>query len=94
VFTFADPVRRDGVFLGVAGADVAVQNIEPALLGALAPLGEDAVLVGQDRRVVTANSAQWPVGARLKSFPEVGAGFRDVVPVTADLGWALAVADH
>jgi hypothetical protein len=93
VYTFAVPVRADGAFLGVAGADVSVQTLEPVLLAALKPLAADAVVVSADRRVVVANSARWAVGSRLKSFPEAGtAGFRSVHPVDDGLGWVVAVA--
>lgn len=93
VYTFALPVHDDGRFLGVAGADVPVQALEPALLAALGRAGAPAVVVAEDRRVVVANSGRWTVGARLKSFPDSASGeFAEVVPVTDELGWVLAVS--
>jgi hypothetical protein len=93
VYTFAVPVRVGGTFLGVAGADVSVQDLEPALLAALKPLAADAVVVASDRRVVVANSGRWSVGSRLRSFPEAGVdGFVSVHPVCDDLGWVVAVS--
>jgi hypothetical protein len=94
VYTFAVPALADRVFLGVAGADVPVQDLEPALLAALKPLTADAVVVAADRRVVVANRGRWSVGSRLRSFPEAGKdGFVAVHPVGHELGWVVAVAD-
>lgn len=92
VYTFAVPVTDGDRFVGVAGADVPVQNLEPALLAALEPVAGPAVVVAPDRRVVAANSGRWWVGSRLRSFPGDGSDdFAEVLPVTADIGWVLAV---
>jgi hypothetical protein len=93
VFTFAVPVTDGAAFLGIAGADVGVHDLEPALLAALDGLPGPAVVVAPDRRVVVANSGRWTVGARLRSFPDVDGGeFAEVHLVDDDLGWVLALA--
>lgn len=93
VYTFASPAVGPDGFLGVGGADAAVELVEPLLLQALEPLDGDALVVTADRRVVVATTGRWTPGARLRSLPEPGPGWSAVVPVTDDLGWLLAVAD-
>jgi hypothetical protein len=91
------PVLADGIFLGVAGADLVVAEVEHRLLAALRQSPQDAVVVSTERRVITANTSRWMVGARLPSMPTAGrsadpTAFREVVEMPLGTGWVLAVA--
>jgi hypothetical protein len=84
---------RYGEFLGVAGADIRMSQLEPALLAILRPLACPAVLATAERRVIAANTARWIVGTRLDRLPRLGYdGFTDVAEIGADSGWLLAAA--
>lgn len=62
ILTLTLPVVRDGRFLGVAGADIAVGAIEPIAAPALAATGADAALLNHRGRVIATNTPRWPVG--------------------------------
>ena len=62
ILTLTLPVVRDGRFLGVAGADIAVGSIERIAGPALAAAGADAVLLNHRGRVIATNTSRWPVG--------------------------------
>ncbi|MEV0974671.1 cache domain-containing protein [Microtetraspora glauca] len=94
VLTLTVPVS-DEIFLGVAGADLAMSDVEPALLRALRSAGRDALLVSAERRVVAANTPRWVVGSRLPSMPRPHEGeFVEVCPVGLDSGWVVALAEN
>lgn len=91
------PVVADGTFLGVAGADLVVGQLERQLIEVLRQTDEDAVVVNAERRVIAANTPRWMVGSLLPSMPVVGpaadaAAFRDVADMPLGNGWVLAVA--
>lgn len=91
------PVLADGVFLGVAGADLVVAEVEHRLLAALRQSSEDAVIVSPERRVIMANTPRWIVGSRLSALPSAGpptdpSVFREVRQMPLGTGWVLAVA--
>jgi hypothetical protein len=86
------PVIADGVFLGVAGADLVVGDIERRLIEVLRHTGDDAVVVNTERRVIAANTPRWLVGSRLSAAPSVGDTYRDVAELPLGTGWALAIA--
>ena len=54
--TFTTPVVAGGVFAGVVGIDVYVRDLEQRTLGALQAVGEPAVLVNRQGRVVAGNA--------------------------------------
>jgi hypothetical protein len=84
-----------GEFLGVAGADIRMSHLEPALLAILRALAAPAVLVTAERRVLAANTPRWIPGTRLPRLPGPGDGeFTAVTAIGADSGWLLAVASH
>ncbi|MFE3580117.1 cache domain-containing protein [Streptomyces vinaceus] len=92
VFTFTVPVSDD-IFLGVAGMDLGMTELEPRLLGALRRGTHDAVLVGPERHVIAANTSRWVVGSRLPYMPRAGEGeFLVVGDVGLDSGWVVALA--
>lgn len=83
-----------GAFLGVAGADLVVGEIERRLLDVLRGSAADAVIVNAERRVIAANTPRWIVGSRLPALPRTGAdGYREVAELPLGIGWLVAVAD-
>lgn len=87
--TFALPVVIDGVFAGVAGADVALAHLEAELLPVLRRVPSRAALLNHERRVVTANTPHFVTGARVRLDDPAAA--LAVHPVLADLGWSLVL---
>jgi DNA-binding FadR family transcriptional regulator len=86
ILTLTLPVVRDGTFLGVAGADIAVAGIEALGGAALAALDREAALVNHRQRIIATNSPRrlvgtlWPDGdGSLVSDPR--------------LLWSVALAD-
>ncbi|KWX66337.1 hypothetical protein [Mycobacterium sp. NAZ190054] len=91
------PVVADGTFLGIAGADLVVGEVERRLLEVLRRCDEDAVVVNTERRVIAANTPRWFVGSRLPAMPAVSpapdpSGFRDVAEMPLGTGWLVAIA--
>ncbi|WP_455360175.1 cache domain-containing protein [Streptomyces sp. SYSU K21746] len=92
VCTFTVPVV-DEVFLGVAGTDLRMSDLESRLLVLLRGAGYDAVLAGAERQVVAANTSRWLVGSRLPRMPQARHGvFLAAGEVGLDSGWVLALA--
>jgi len=81
--TFAVPVEVSGEFVGIAGADVPLAQLEPELLPILRRLPRRAALINHENRVITANTPHYAIGARVKVTEGV---CHDVV---SDLGWKL-----
>jgi len=94
IVTATVPVRVDGTFVGVAGADLLASELERRLVAVLQRSPREAVLVGPERRVVAANTPRWVVGTRLPEPPVVGAEFSEVEEVPSGTGWLLAVASQ
>lgn len=86
------PVIADGTFLGVAGADLVVGDVERRLIEVLRHTDEDAVVVNTERRVIAANTPRWLVGSRLDTVPTVGDTYADVAELPLGTGWCLAIA--
>lgn len=63
--TMTVPVTADGRRVGVAGADVFVESLEPLLLPALRALNSAAALINHAGRVVISADAQLPAGTLL-----------------------------
>ena len=85
--TFAVPVDVAGEFVGIAGADVPLAQLEPELLPILRRLPRRAALINHEQRVITANTPHYAIGARVRPTKgSVDVLERDVV---ADLGWKL-----
>ncbi len=92
VLTMTVPVHLGERFVGVAGADLAVNEVERRLVSVLTGVSRDAVLVSAERRVLAANSPRWVVGTRLREQPVVGEEFRRVDEVPNGTGWRVALA--
>jgi GntR family transcriptional repressor for pyruvate dehydrogenase complex len=93
ILTLTLPVVRDGAFLGVAGADIAVGGIEAIGGAALAALDGEAALVNHRGRIIATNTARrlvgtlWP-GAE-QAWPPAG---DDLVVRDPRLLWSVVVA--
>lgn len=85
--TFALPVQVDGAFVGVAGADVPLAELEAELLPVLRRIPVRAALVNHESRVVTANTPHYATGERVRAGDGLTA-----TPVVVDLGWSLLLA--
>ncbi|MFC3285910.1 cache domain-containing protein [Litchfieldella rifensis] len=68
ICTFSLPVYYSDVFLGIAGADVPLNNLEPVVIPHLMRLHKPAVLANDDFRVISSNTSRWLVGDFLMSF--------------------------
>lgn len=86
------PVIADGTFLGVAGADLVVGDVERRLIDVLRHTDEDAVVVNTERRVIAANTPRWLVGSRLDTVPTEDDTFHEVAELPLGNGWSVAVA--
>ncbi|MBJ7465402.1 MAG: hypothetical protein JHD38_17340 [Mycolicibacterium sp.] len=86
------PVIADGTFLGVAGADLVVGDVERRLIEVLRHTDEDAVVVNTERRVIAANTPRWLVGSRLDTVPTEDDTFHEVAELPLGNGWSVAVA--
>jgi hypothetical protein len=86
--TYAVPVLVSGAFVGIAGCDVIIAQLERSLLPVLRQIPARAALLNHERRVVTANAPSLVTGERV-ALEELEAGQR--FPVTADQGWSLVV---
>lgn len=92
IFTLTVPVTAGGRFLGVAGADVPLPDLEPGFERALRAISRDAVLVNDERRVIAANTSRWIPGHRLPRLPQAGQdGFAAAEQVGHATGWTLGV---
>jgi DNA-binding FadR family transcriptional regulator len=62
IFTLTLPVTGPDGFLGVAGADVAVGEVEAIVGAGLGAIEADAVVVNHRNRVIASNTPRWLVG--------------------------------
>ena len=83
ILTLTLPVVRDGRFLGVAGADLAVGAIEAIAGAALAAIDADAAVLNHRGRVIATNTPRWMVGTLCPDDP---------TERHPGLGWSLVVA--
>ncbi len=93
VLTVSVPVTDDGVFLGVAGADVEMAHLERLLVSVLRTSRAEVVVVNSERRVLAVNTARWVVGERLPGIPVAMEGeFAEAAHVPGGTGWIVGVA--
>lgn len=95
--TVTIPIVAEEVFLGVAGADLVVGEVERRLLDILRQTDQDALVVNTERRVIAANTPRWFVGSRLAAMPVRGpsddpTAFCDVDELPLGNGWMVAIA--
>ncbi len=87
VITCARPVVRADAFVGVAGIDLAVDEVELGLARKLLASTRPAAVVNAEGRVVSTNTADWLVGTRVGEGEAV-----DHVELVGPDGWRLACA--
>lgn len=94
VVTASVPIVLAGEFLGVAGADITMAQLERRLIAVLRTSPLEALVVGGERRVLAANTARWVVGSRLPEPPGSGGpGVGEVVEVPEGPGWRVVLTD-
>lgn len=64
IMTFTIPLKINGDFLGIAGADVDLARLEQALLPSLLALDHQAILINEAGKVVASNTSAWLPGER------------------------------
>lgn len=90
VLTFAQPINIQGKFIGIAGADIALDRFETVLMRALLKLDHEALLLTGQGRVVTANTARFGVGELALNLPALLDDNGQVVDLGVDgIDWRL-----
>lgn len=67
ILTFTAPFSVHGTFMGVAGCDIRLKDLEPLIMPHLRGIPGDAALVNASNRVILGNSGMYLVGERIKS---------------------------
>jgi len=67
ILTFAAPFFVHGNFMGVAGCDIRLTDLEPLIMPNLRLIRGDAALINASNRVILGNSGMYLVGERIKS---------------------------
>ncbi|WXL26194.1 cache domain-containing protein [Ectopseudomonas mendocina] len=90
VLTFTMPIFVEGNFIGVAGMDLSLHNVERMLIRSLMSLENEAVLISTDGRVIASNTANWMVGDLAPKLldPRPMQGVRLVLD-EPEAGWSL-----
>jgi hypothetical protein len=90
VLTFTMPIIVSGNFIGVAGLDLSLHNVERMLIRSLMKLDNEAVLISTDGRVIASNTANWMVGDLAPKLldPRPMQGVRLVLD-EPEAGWSL-----
>ena len=86
--TFTEPIYDDGVFVGVAGADVFVNRYESLVLPPLRSLPSAAALVNTQGRVIVSNTARLVTGSLVRK-PDVASFFAGGQPSSSQQGLTL-----
>jgi hypothetical protein len=92
IVTMTVPVVVAGKFVGVAGVDLVVNELERRMVSLIHAARLEVLLVTAERRVLAANTPRWFVGDRLPEPPVVGSEFDAVAEVPGGTGWLVAVA--
>ncbi len=83
ILTLTVPLYVDGTFVGVAGSDIRVRDLEGVFLPAMRAVPGDAALLNSQDRVIAGNSGRFLVGNRVKETPP---GARKIVLDVPALG--------
>lgn len=90
VLTFTMPILVQGRFIGVAGLDLSLHNVERLLVRSLMRLEDEAVLIAADGRVIASNTANWMVGdlavTLMNTLPQDGVR---MALAESEAGWSL-----
>lgn len=86
ILTHTAPVHVGGRFVGVAGCDIRIRQLEAIFMPVLRAIPGDAALLNESRRVIVGNSGAYLVGERIRSIP----GNKQLLPIEAPhLGLSL-----
>ncbi|SLK10425.1 cache domain-containing protein [Arthrobacter sp. P2b] len=66
ILSFTAPFSVHGSFMGVAGCDIRIKDLEPLIMPNLLAVPSDAALINASNRVVLGNSGRYLVGERIK----------------------------
>jgi len=90
VLTFTMPIIVDDRFIGVAGLDLSLHNVEKMLIRSLMCLANEAVLISTEGRIIASNTANWMVGDLAPKLldPAPMKGVRLVLE-EPEAGWSL-----
>ncbi|MBS7663595.1 PDC sensor domain-containing protein [Pseudomonas lalucatii] len=90
VLTFTMPIIVDDRFIGVAGLDLSLHNVEKMLIRSLMCLANEAVLISTEGRIIASNTANWMVGDLAPKLldPRPMQGVRLVLE-EPEAGWSL-----
>ncbi|WP_148253448.1 cache domain-containing protein [Aidingimonas lacisalsi] len=72
ICTFSLPILYDDQFLGIAGADVPLNNLEAVVTPHLVEQQQPLILVNDDLRVIASNSSRYLVGDFFKPYSYSG----------------------
>lgn len=67
ILSFTAPVSVHGNFMGVAGCDLRIKDLESFIMPDLRSISGDAALINASDRVILGNSGKYLVGERIKS---------------------------
>jgi C4-dicarboxylate-specific signal transduction histidine kinase len=84
ILAFSVPILLEGRFVGVAVADVAMQDFERVLLSSLLRLDREALIINGEGRVLAANTPHWSTGEMARSI-----GQQRVLELEGAARWAL-----
>lgn len=90
VLTFTMPIFVNDRFIGVAGLDLSLHNVEKMLIRSLMCLANEAVLISTEGRIIASNTANWMVGDLVPKLldPTPMKGVRLVLE-EPEAGWSL-----
>ncbi|HVV10800.1 cache domain-containing protein [Amycolatopsis sp.] len=86
--TFTIPVRRNGKFAGVVGADVVVRELERTVQHKLRALRGRAALVNAQSRVIASNNARQATGSLVRN-PDIPSWWASGATAMADAAMTL-----
>ena len=90
VLTFTMPIVVDGRFIGVAGLDLSLHNVDRLLIRSLMRLEHEAVLIAVDGRVIASNSPNWMVGdLATKLLQPLSSQGERLALAEPEAGWSL-----
>lgn len=90
VLTFTMPIYVEGRFIGVAGLDLSLHNVERLLVKSLMRLDHEAVLVSAEGRVIASNTANWMVGDLVSTLlNDMQLGEIRLTLSESETGWSL-----
>lgn len=70
ILTHTAPVEVGGRFVGVAGCDIRIRQLEEIFMPALRAITGDAALLNESGRVLVGNSGAYLVGERIRAVPD------------------------